>query len=99
MAPRTCRFEASSGEDYPDLPNEDGAPLFSVQAGRLMDRIKRTGYAAEKPSAHARPIGSCIQFSGNSIFALDGRPGWHGTPMKALQRRGSSASSWTFWPT
>ena len=70
---RTCEFEASSGEDYPDLPNEDGAPLFSVQAGRLMDRIKRTGYAAEKPSAHARPIGSCIQFSGNSIFALDGR--------------------------
>ena len=70
---RTCEFEASSGEDYPDLPNEDGAPLFSVQAGRLMDRIKRTGYAAEKPSAHVRPIGSCIQFSGNSIFALDGR--------------------------
>lgn len=74
---RTCEFGASPGEDYPDLPNEDGAPLFSVQAGRLMDRIKHTGYAAEKPSTHARPINTCIQFSGSSIFALDGyRMAW-----------------------
>lgn len=70
---RTCEFGASPGEDYPDLPDEEGSPLFSVQADRLMDRIRRTGYAAEKPSSHARPISTCIQFSGSSIFALDGR--------------------------
>lgn len=74
---RTGEFDTYSGEFYPDVPKVDGNVVFSANAADLLERIDRVSYATLKPDQCDRESKTCVEFSGNQVFALDGcRAAW-----------------------
>ena len=71
-ASRAAEFEAMDPEDYPEYKPFEVESAFSVNAGDLLARINRVGYAALKPSVHTQVNRSSVQFSGQHVFAVDG---------------------------
>ena len=50
---------------------------FNANAATLLDRISKVAYATQKPGQSTKVITSCVEFSGNQIFTLDGqRAAW-----------------------
>lgn len=74
---RVAEFDAYLSEDYPDTPSVNGEASFSVNAAKLLERVEKVSYAAQKPSQETPAIKSCVQFTGNRVYALDGaRAAW-----------------------
>ncbi len=79
---RAGEFETYPAEDYPAAPvltaeeQAENVP-FIANAAALLERIRNVAYAARKPGQGSSEIRSCVEFSGNQIFALDGyRAAW-----------------------
>lgn len=70
---RAGEFEAMAPEDYPDNTPFETEASFTVNAAALLKRVERVSYATVRPIPNALPSASSVQFSGNYVFALDGR--------------------------
>lgn len=74
---RTGEFGVYSAEDYPVVPNPKGEVSFRTNVATLLERIGKVSYATKKPGQSSKEITSCVEFSGNQVFALDGqRAAW-----------------------
>lgn len=74
---RTGEFDTYSDEFYPDVPKVEGDVAFSTNAANLLERIDRVSYATLKSEHSDRESKTCVEFSGNQVFALDGcRAAW-----------------------
>lgn len=74
---RVAEFDAYPGEDYPDSPAINGDVAFSANAAKLLERVGKVSYAAQKPTQETPAMRSCVQFSGSWVYALDGaRAAW-----------------------
>ncbi len=74
---RTGEFNAYFPEDYPDLPDLKPDRSFTANAASLLERVNRIKYATCKPGQKTDERSTCIHFSGNRIFCLDGlRAAW-----------------------
>lgn len=75
--PRSGEFDILPVGDYPDVPRVDGDVLFRTDAAKLLGRVRRVSYAALKPDRSVNERSTCVGFSGNRIYALDGyRAAW-----------------------
>lgn len=70
---RTGEFDVYSAETYPDAPKPRVEVSFHTNVAALLERIEKVSYATEKPGQSSKEIASCVEFSGNQVFALDGR--------------------------
>lgn len=74
---RTGEFGVYSAETYPSVPNSKGEVSFHTNVAALLERIRKVSYATQKPGQSSKEISSCVEFSGNHVFALDGqRAAW-----------------------
>ena len=74
---RTGEFGVYSAEAYPVAPNPKGEVSFRTNVAALLERIGNVSYATQKPGQDPREITSCVEFSGNKVFAVDGqRAAW-----------------------
>lgn len=69
---RGGEFNALASEEYPLMPQPQMEHSFTANGAKLLERVARIKYAAEKPTQYSRPRYNCIQFGGNRIFCLDG---------------------------
>lgn len=69
---RSGEFDALLPEHYPGKPPMDVEAEFSVDTQKLMERVERVRYATEAPGYHTPTVRSCVQFSGDNVFAVDG---------------------------
>ena len=69
---RTAQTAAILPEDYPVLPEVKARHTYTVNAGRLLERVEHVQYTLRKPSATETAQRTHVQFSGNKVFALDG---------------------------
>lgn len=73
----TGSFEAESADDYPTFMTVEANSSFSVNAPKLLARVQTVRYANEKPDLGCRNVRTCIQFTGNQIYAMDSyRAAW-----------------------
>ena len=68
---RTGSFEVESADDYPSFMTVEANSSFSVNAPKLLARIQTIKYANVKPDTDTYNARTCIQFSGNQIYAMD----------------------------
>lgn len=74
---RTGEFGVYSAETYPATPNPKGEVSFRTNVATLLERIGKVSYATKKPGQSSKEITSCVEFSGNQVFAVDGqRAAW-----------------------
>lgn len=74
---RAGEFDAYPAEDYPKAPEVQGDILFTANAAALLERVNKVAYATRKPAQDSRDSLSCVGFTSNQIFALDGyRAAW-----------------------
>lgn len=70
---RSGRFDAYPAEEYPELPKQEELVSFTANAADLLKRIERVKYAVREPQGFSyRADQTCVQFSGNDVFCLDG---------------------------
>ena len=70
---RSGIFNAFPEEDYPARPEAEDGVSFTVNAAALLKRIDRVKYAVREPKGFSeRAYHTCVQFSGNDVFCLDG---------------------------
>lgn len=69
---RSGEFETMDAEDYPVMPQLEPETAFVLNAAALSKRVTTVSYAAAKQESTSRPSASCIQCTGNLVFALDG---------------------------
>lgn len=70
---RSGTFDTFQAKEYPLSPPLEEAVPFTVNAAGLLKRIERVRYAVrESGSFSERAQQTCIQFSGNDVFCLDG---------------------------
>lgn len=74
---RAGEFDAYPAEDYPNVPEVQREILFTANAAALLERVNKVAYATRKPEQNSRDSLSCVGFTSNQIFALDGyRAAW-----------------------
>lgn len=55
------------------MPERKELVSFTANAAPLLKRIERVKYAVREPRGFSEPVNStCVQFSGNNVFCLDG---------------------------
>ncbi len=70
---RSGEFDAIPTKDYPAFPQKKNAASFTTNAAALLKRIERVKYAVRRPNGFAEPAQcTCVQFSGNDVFCVDG---------------------------
>ena len=70
---RSGTFDAFPKEDYPERPKAEEGVSFTVNAAALLERIERVKYAVRVPRGfNERADQTCVQFSGNDVFTVDG---------------------------
>ena len=70
---RSGTFNAFPEEDYPEQPKLEAGASFTASAAALLKRIERVKYAVRVPEGSSdSPQRTCVQFSGNDVFCLDG---------------------------
>lgn len=77
----TGSFEVECADEYPEFIAVEANNSFSVNAPKLLARIQTVKYANEKPDMDTYNARTCIQFSGNQIYAMDNyRAAWDVDP-------------------
>lgn len=70
---RSGTFDAFPEKEYPLSPPLEEKASFTVNAAALWKRIERVKYAVREPRGFSeRAQQTCVQFSGNDVFCLDG---------------------------
>ncbi len=70
---RAGEFEVFPAKDYPEWPQKKKSVSFTANAASLLERVERVRYAVREPSGYSdRAQRTCVQFSGNDVFCLDG---------------------------
>ena len=70
---RSGTFDAFPEENYPEQPKLEAGYSFTANAAALLKRIERVKYAVRVPEGSSdSPQRTCVQFSGNDVFCLDG---------------------------
>lgn len=70
---RSGTFDAFQEKDYPLPPPPEETVSFTVNAAALLKRVERVKYAVRVPQGFSeRADQTCVQFSGNDVFCLDG---------------------------
>lgn len=70
---RSGMFDAFQEKEYPLPPLLEENVSFSVNAAALLKRVERVKYAVRAPQGLSDPAQrTCVQFSGNDVFCLDG---------------------------
>ena len=70
---RSGEFDTFSAKDYPELPERKDTVSFTANAAALLKRVERVKYAVRTPQGpYDRADQTCVQFSGNDVFCLDG---------------------------
>lgn len=70
---RSGTFDAFPEKEYPLSPPLEEKASFTVNAAALWKRIERVKYAVREPRGFSeRAQRTCVQFSGNDVFCLDG---------------------------
>lgn len=70
---RSGTFDALPEKDYPLPPPVEENVSFTANAAALLKRIERVKYAVRVPQGfYDEPQRTCVQFSGNDVFCLDG---------------------------
>lgn len=70
---RSGTFDAFPEKDYPLKPPLEDHVSFTTGAAALLKRIERVKYAVRTPQGfYDNPQRTCVQFSGNDVFCLDG---------------------------
>lgn len=70
---RTGEFDVFPARDYPEWPRKKESVVFTVNAANLLERVERVRYAVMEPRSLSESAQkTCVQFSGNNIFCLDG---------------------------
>ena len=70
---RSGEFDMFPAKDYPELPERKDAVSFTANAAALLKRVERVKYAVRTPQGpYDRADQTCVQFSGNDVFCLDG---------------------------
>lgn len=71
---RSREFDILPAKNYPKLPNQKEGVSFQANAANLLKRVERVKYAVRKPVGSSyRPEQTCVQFSGNDVFCVDGQ--------------------------
>lgn len=71
--PRCAQVMAFLPEDYPSAPTIEAKHTYTVNAARLLERVEHVKYTLRKPYANEEAQRTHVQFSGNKVFALDGK--------------------------
>lgn len=70
---RSGTFDTFPAKDYPLPPPLEESVSFSANAAALLKRVERVKYAVREPQGFSyRADQTCVQFSGNDVFCLDG---------------------------
>lgn len=70
---RSGTFDALPEKDYPLPPPMEENVSFTANAAALLKRVERVKYAVRVPQGiYDEPQRTCVQFSGNDVFCLDG---------------------------
>ena len=70
---RSGTFAAFQEKEYPERPKQEEGVSFTANAAALLKRIERVGYAVRVPKGFdERADQTCVQFSGNDVFTVDG---------------------------
>lgn len=70
---RSGTFDALPKKDYPLPPPVGENFSFTANAAALLKRIERVKYAVRDPQGiYDEPQRTCVQFSGNDVFCVDG---------------------------
>ena len=70
---RSGTFDAFQAKDYPLPPPLEENVSFTANAASLLKRIERVKYAVRAPQGfYDEPRRTCVQFSGNDVFCVDG---------------------------
>lgn len=70
---RAGEFDIIPAKDYPEPPEQETEVSFQANAGALLKRIERVKYAVREPvDSSYRTEQTCVQFSGNDVFTVDG---------------------------
>ncbi len=71
---RSGTFDTFPSKDHPELPRpEEEAVSFTTSAAALLSRIERVKYAVrESRGGNEWAQQTCVQFSGNDVFTVDG---------------------------
>lgn len=70
---RSGTFDVFPAKDYPLSPPMEENVSFTANAAVLLKRIERVKYAVRAPQGiYDEPQRTCVQFSGNDVFCVDG---------------------------
>lgn len=70
---RSGQFNTFPAKDYPEPPKMGETVSFTANSTQLLKRIERVKYAVlESRNFSERATQTCVQFSGNDVFCLDG---------------------------
>ena len=70
---RAGEFDILPAKDYPELPRQGEGVSFQANAAALLKRVERVKYAVREPVDRSYQADhTCVQFSGNDVFCLDG---------------------------
>ena len=70
---RAGEFDILPAKDYPELPKQEEGVSFQANAANLLKRVERVKYAVREPAGSSyQAEQTCVQFSGNDVFCLDG---------------------------
>lgn len=70
---RAGEFDVIPAKEYPEPPERGTEISFQANAAALLKRIERVKYAVREPvDSSYRSEQTCVQFSGNDIFCVDG---------------------------
>lgn len=66
-------FDGFPEKEYPKQPKLEEGEIFITNAANLLKRIERVKYAVLEPRGYSEQTQkTCVQFSGNSVFGVDG---------------------------
>ncbi|WP_300605140.1 hypothetical protein [uncultured Oscillibacter sp.] len=70
---RSGTFDAFQEKNYAPPPPLEETVSFTVNAAALLKRIERVKYAVQEPKNYSyQAERTCVQFSGNDVFCVDG---------------------------
>ena len=70
---RSGTFDAFLEKEYSEWPKSEEGVSFTANAAALLKRIEKVKYAVRVPQGFIeRAQQTCVQFSGNDVFTLDG---------------------------
>lgn len=67
---RASEFRVTPGADYPAMPEFTAEETYTLNAARLLERVNRVKYAADKGSNRAEYRG--VRFQDNRVACIDG---------------------------